>query len=577
MVRLAMQYRQVAALYEEICSNSSRLAKTSLVAGFLAAVPDEELCQCTLLLQGKVFPDWDERELGLSTQLVSRAIALATGYSAKDVESAWRNVQDLGETAQYLTGRKTQSTLWQEPLSVKKVFENLQKVASEEGSSSVDRKIKLLSELLTSASPLEAKYVIRTVLQQLRIGLGEGVMRDGLAWSFAGSSLVDGKLDKDAGEWVAAVQDAYDLTNDFGAVAIEGRKSGIEGLRKMELCPGRPVKVMLFIKAKGFDEAFETVGKPCACEYKYDGFRAQIHKSRSEIRVFTRRLENVTRQFPDVVEAVKSVHAESFVLDAEIVGMKDGKYSAFQDISQRIKRKHDIHRLVKELPVQVCVFDLLFCDGRTFTHCPFSERRKELERIVPFAEEICPSKIVVVEDDSSAQSLYEESLAAGNEGMMMKRLDAPYKPGARVGYGMKIKPTMETLEVVIVGAEWGEGKRAEWMSSFILAVRDGESLVEIGRMGTGLKEKPEEGFSFGEMTSLLMPLVEKEDGRVVSVAPKVVVEVDYEEIQASPSYSSGFALRFPRFVRLREDRAVEDVASLDDVKALYSSQRGRSA
>jgi DNA ligase-1 len=249
----------------------------------------------------------------------------------------------------------------------------------------------------------------------------------------------------------------------------------------------------------------------------------------------------------------------------------------FQNISQRIKRKYDIEEMAKKFPVQVNVFDVLFCDGKSLLKVPFAERRNVLKKVVAESSDLKLAEQLVTEDENSAEKFYKASLDAGNEGIMMKNLQGVYKPGSRVGFGVKVKPTMDTLEVVIVGAEWGEGKRGQWLSSFVIAVRDPETseFVEIGRVGTGIKEKVEEGVSFEQLTQLLLPLIVEEKGREVKVRPEVIIEVDYEEIQKSPTYSSGFALRFPRLVKLRADRSPEDINTVEDVRALAEGQRGR--
>ena len=254
-------------------------------------------------------------------------------------------------------------------------------------------------------------------------------------------------------------------------------------------------------------------------------------------------------------------------------------------MGKRIRRKYDIEQMAKEFPVEVNLFDILYFEGRTLLHTPFVERRKLLASLV----DNLPRKMVVVkqlvmEKEKEAEKFYKESLKAGNEGVMFKTLDAPYKPGARVGHMVKMKPVMETLDLVIVGAEWGEGKRAQWLSSFTLACIDEQGTFrEIGKMGTGIKEKEDvsekgdgvegEGVTFEQLTNELKPLIIGKGGKEVSVKPKIVVEVRYEEIQKSPTYSSGFALRFPRLVRLRVDRGPEECSALEMVEQLFFGQK----
>ncbi|MFA6888757.1 MAG: ATP-dependent DNA ligase, partial [Candidatus Woesearchaeota archaeon] len=284
---------------------------------------------------------------------------------------------------------------------------------------------------------------------------------------------------------------------------------------------------------------------------------------------------------PDVVDAVKKhVTSESCIFDCEIVGFnpKTTQYVAFQQISQRIKRKYDIEEAIKKLPVEINVFDILYYNGKSVIDKPFHERRALLNKIIhPKERVIVLSRIIITDKEEEANKFYNESLDKGNEGIMAKNLEAIYKPGSRVGFGVKVKPVMESLDVAIVGAEWGEGKRSKWMTSFIIACRDEENnLVTIGKVGTGIKELEGEGVTFEQLTEMLKENIINEKGKEVTVRPTIVIEVHYEEIQKSPTYSSGYALRFPRLIRLREDRGVYGCSTLKQVEELYTEQRGRN-
>jgi DNA ligase-1 len=583
-----MKYLRLAQLYEKLESTSKRLEKTALVGEFLKETKGYDLIY---LIQGKIFPNWDKRKIGVASRLLLKCLSLATGNSTDTIEKKWKDLGDLGLVAEQLTGKKKQATLFSQDISIRKVRSNLIKLAQLEGTGTVDKKVQLIAELLTSAQPIEAKYIIRTVIGDMRTGLGEGVMRDSLAWAFFSDDLeltYDAKKNSlvfasDRTEYDAIVneiQDAFNLTNDFVEVASVLKEKGRKGLASLTLTPGRPIKVMLYQKAKDFEDALKTVGTPAVCEYKYDGFRLQIHKSKDGVILFTRRLEDVTAQFPDVVSLIEQhVKADSFILDAEAVGVdaKSRKYLPFQDISQ-IKRKYNIEQLAKKFPVEVAVFDILYLDGQNLIKSPYEDRRRALKGVLKSSGRIKLIEQLITSTVKEAEKYYKESLAMGNEGIMVKNLQGIYKPGSRVGYGVKVKPVMETLDLVIVGGEYGEGKRSKWLASFIVACRDPDSgdLKEIGRVGTGIKEKDEEGTSFNILTELLKPSIISEKGKIVRVKPEIVIEVNYEEIQKSPKYSSGYALRFPRFVRLREDRDVEDVSDLSLVQGLYEKQRGRS-
>jgi len=584
-----MKYAELVEVYEKLDSTSKRLEKTEIISKLLKKASTEELKIIVLLLQGRVYPVWDERKLGVASRLVLKSLNIASGINTKDIESKWAKLGDLGLVAEHIVGKKKQSTLFSSDLTVKKVFENLKKLTGLEGQGTVDRKIKLIAELLTSAKPVESKYIVRSVLGDLRVGIGEGSLRDAIVWAFLypiryNKEKNDIELsDEKRAEYnkiVDVLQEAYDIANDFPEIAVIAKTKGIEGLAKVNLEIGKPIKVMLYQKAKDMEDAFDIVGKPAALEYKYDGFRLELHRKKDKIWLFTRRLENVTKQFPDVVNVIKShIKSDNYILDAEVIGIdpKTKKWLAFQNISQRIKRKYEIDRMVKDIPVMVNIFDGVLVDSENIIKKPFSERRELLKKIVKeVPNKLQLAKEIITDDIKKASKFYNEALGKGNEGIMVKSLDKPYKPGSRVGYGVKVKPIMETLDLVIVGADWGEGKRANWLSSFTIACIDEDgNFLEVGKVGTGIKEKDEEGVSFNQLTKLLKTLIISEKGKKVKVKPKIVIEVSYEEIQKSPTYSSGYALRFPRLVNLREDKPIDEASTISMVKELYNKQRGR--
>jgi len=597
-----MKYLKLVEIYHKLEQTTKRLAKTYILSKFLKETDIDSLPIVTLLLQGKLFPNWDENKLGVASKLVLKAINLSTGLSSKKIESDWKKTGDLGKTTENLVAKKSQATLFQSELTIKKVFNNLRKLAEMGGIGTVDKKIKLIAELLTSAKPIEARYIVRSVLEELRVGVGEGSLRDAIVWAFFEDKIqlnYDEKENKveiedreNYNKYIDAVQRAYDLTNDFSVVALAAKK-GLKALQNMDITIFKPLKVMLALKVADVEEGFKRCGEIVDAEYKLDGFRIQAHKKDNKIRIFTRRLDEVTDQFPDIVTNLKTnVKADSFILDSEAAGFnpKTKKYLPFQSISQRIRRKYNIKEMSDKFPVELNIFDILYLNGKNLIKHPLKERRELIEKIVKQEKR----KIVVVpniitDKAKEIKSFYEKSLAAGNEGIMIKNLDAPYKPGARVNYMVKLKPVMETLDLVIVGAEWGEGKRSNWLSSFTLACIDEDgNFLEIGKVGTGIKEiskpkdlkvleteftkKEEEGVTFQQLTEELKPLIIEEDGKEVKVKPKIVLEINYEEIQKSPTYSSGFALRFPRLVNLRTDRSPEEVSQIDFIEDLYYNQ-----
>ncbi|RME55480.1 ATP-dependent DNA ligase [Candidatus Woesearchaeota archaeon] len=627
-----MEYVKLAELYETLEKTSKRLEKVYHISSFLKKCPNSELKNVVYLLQGKIFPAWDERTIGLNSKLILKSIAKASGEPTSKIEKLWVKFGDLGLAALEVLKNKKQQTLFSEKLSIGTVISILRKITETEGAGTVDRKISMVAKLLTSSTNKESKYIVRTVLGELRTGIQQGTLRDALIFAFLPKIIgvnyycqeckspnlntkkcmncnapletnfskaykpkicvmSDELVQKECilpssetkarelyNKMVTLVQHAYDMSTDMGEIASLLKEKGLDGIKNLSLEVGKPIKVMLYLKAKNINDALNTVGKPAIIEKKFDGFRMQIHRKNDKVFLFTRRLENVTRQFPDVVEYVKKyIKSNNFIVDCEVLGIdpKTKKILPFQHISQRIKRKHNIAQMVKELPVKIVVFDAIMINGEVLLNQPLDERMKKLKSIIKNEK----NKVELVEElvsgsEKQIEKFYMQALKEGHEGIMIKNMKGIYKPGARVGYGMKIKPVMEPLDLVIVGAEWGEGKRAKWLSSFTLACKDKDDLKEIGKVGTGIKEKSELGVSFAELTKLLKPLIIEKKGKTVKVKPKIIVEVHYEEIQKSPTYSSGFALRFPRVVRLRSDeKPLDEISTLQQVKRFYEMQK----
>ena len=547
-----MKYLNLANLYLKLEETSSYLEKTEILSEFLKKLEKPEHIY---LLQGKIFPDWDERETGISQQLVIKALGKSAGEEKDKIIKLFKDLGDLGLVAEKIFKRKKQSTLSKSSLDVDKVLVNLQKLPDLQGKGTVERKLSLVIELLNSASSLEAKYLVRTLLNSLRIGIGAGTMRDSIALAFMEKNKEN--LDK--------VQHAYDMSTDFAKVLEAARKNRFN----LKIGLGKPIKVMLALKADSIKQGFEKVGKPAVFEYKYDGFRMLITKDKDSIQIFTRRLDNVTSQFPDVVKYIKdSVKVKSCILDGEAVGYnKKKQYQPFQAISQRIKRKYEVDRLARELPIELNLFDIVYLNGKSLLDKPFKFRRERLEKIIKEKKwKIVLAKQIITSDEKKAEKFYKAALKEGQEGLMIKKLDARYKPGARVGYMLKLKPADKELDLVITGAEAGTGKRAGWLTSYYVACKSGKEYREVGKVSTGLKEKEEQGLSFKELTKKIKPLITKEHGRRVEIKPKLIVTVVYQNIQRSPKYNSGYALRFPRITALRNDKPISEIATIEDMK-----------
>lgn len=550
-----MKYALFVELYSKLSSTTKRLEKIALLSSFLPSLKGHE--DLVYLLRGRVFPDYDIREIGISTQLMLKALARSYGLSLEHVVGEFKRVGDLGDIAFTCCKKKKQHGLFHSSLEADYVFDRLQKLASITGKGTVDLKIGIVTELLLKATPEEARYLVRTILSDLRIGVADAIVLESIDAAFF------------KGEHLDKVRYAYDLLTDSAEVLRIASK-GIKEFSKIKVIPGRALNVMLAVKATSIEEAFEACGKPAAFEYKYDGFRVLITYDGKEFRLFTRRLEEVTNQFPDIISYVKEhVRGKSFILDAEAVGFDAEKkrYLPFESVSQRIKRKYGIPELAKKLPVELNVFDVLYHNGEPLFDEPLSKRRALLEKIISSARwKIRLSEQLVTDSVEKAKAFYKESLHAGEEGIMVKNISVPYRPGRYVGYMVKIKPDVRDLDLVIVGAEYGTGKRAGGLTSFIVACRDNGDFKEVGMVSSGLKEKEGEGTTYKELNALLQKLIVSEKGNGVKVKPKVVVSVTYQNIQHSPTYSSGYALRFPRITHYRPERGTKDIASIEDIK-----------
>jgi len=669
-----MRFEQIATIYEQLEITPKRTNKLYLVGEFfketfpksdsITTEQKELLNHCVLLFSGKIFPPYMQLKLGFSTQYVIKALSIATGYSKDDITKLWSEKGDLGIVAQVVCTNKRQQTLFSQDLTIEHIFSNLTKIASIEGARAVEQKVQLIAELLADANALEAKYIIRFVLEVMRAGIGESTLRDALIWAYAPKQNYLTKYDVEQKKLIPAmdgftlasknifdtkkvtrseftevsqiqthpisldtslsykkrvaqvvtqsnfahdilwtesedesrsvyntvqtyVQQGIDMTNNVSDVALKLATNKIEEISVLTPTIGKPIKVMLAQKITTTSQAESTIGYPLFAEYKYDGFRMQIHKLGDDVHIFTRRLEDVTKQFPEAVQYIRDhILANECIIDSEAVGFdsQTKEYKPFQFISQRIRRKYDIEKLAEELPVEINVFDIIMLDGVNQTELPLRERRKVLCDIietVPY--KIRPSKGELITNEAELKIIYEDSLDAGNEGIMIKMPDAQYKPGSRVGSMLKLKPVMDTLDLVITKATWGEGKRASWFTSFtVCCIDDDGELFEVGKVSSGLKELEEQSndegiLTFSQMTQKLKPLIYKTGGLEVSVKPDVIIEVAYEEIQKSSTYNSGYALRFPRILFVREARSVDNASNLKQIEDYYYDQKKRTA
>lgn len=431
-------------------------------------------------------------------------------------------------------------------MTLSTVYRDLERIARASGRSSQQLKLNIIRSLLSNATPVEGKYLARLLMEDFRIGVGEGNAREAIAKAFS----VDSSL----------VEHAYQALNDLGEVGLLARR-GESSLRDVHIRIFHPVKMML--AQQGTIEGAITDNGEMAAEYKYDGSRFQFHKSGSGCRMYSRKLEDVTDALPDVIAMLDSSTDHEVILDGEVIAIQDGKPMPFQAVLRRFRRKYDIEAISKEIRMIPNIFDILFLDGDTLIDTPFSERRKLLESVVK--SHVAPQ--TVSDDPEVIGKIYEEALAAGHEGLMLKVPGSPYTPGIRGKNWIKIKPSVDTLDLAVIGADWGEGKRAHVFGSFLLACRDDGNLVPLSKVATGFSDE-----QLAEAYQILKDHVISRSGKEVKFEPFLVFEVGYSEIQKSPNYPSGFALRFPRFIRIRDDKAVEEVEELAGIRERYRQQ-----
>ncbi len=552
-----MRYMELVDVYEALDSTTKRLEKTSILAKFFRNIGAEEpqlLPIVTLMSLGRIFPTWSEEEMGLGSKLLMKAIALVAGVGPDDVENMTRDAGDIGLAAEILLKKKQQSTLFaRQPLTIEKVYSNLIKITTISGNRAQNKKMEILRELFSSSSPKEAKYITRTVLEELRVGVGEGTIKDAISEAFEIEKVV--------------VERAHMLTNNLGLVAEVAKEEGEEGLGKLTLKPGKPVKPMLAQLSPGIKISIEEMGW-ALCETKYDGIRVQIHRWGDDINIFTRRLENISNAVPEIVEYIrKSLPACDFIVEGEIIVTKDGKPISFQYILQRVRRKYDIEKMREKVPLKLYLFDVLYYNGPQID-TPFEERRRILESIVTVTKhklELSKQVKTTSEEVWKAEDLFTASIKGGHEGIMIKDPHAPYMPGIRGKKMLKLKAVPETLDLVIVGGTYGKGRRAHVIGSYLLAVRDeNNDFKTLAHAATGMDDN-----MLIELSGMVEPLIVKKTGRKVEITPSIILEIAYSEIVKSPEYESSYSLRFPVVKRIRNDIGLDDIDTVERVESMF--------
>ncbi len=551
-----MKYQELVDIYSALEATTKRLEKTSIIAEYLKKLDEDTIGKVGLLLRGGVFPAWSSEEIGIGTKLVERAVAEAVGTTQSKVEDAVRDNGDIGLACIELYSKKSQTTFFSQPLTIDFVFKSLQKLSKITGSKSTNRKISILLELLSQASASEAKYLTRTITEELRIGVGDGVVRDGIAQAFN----IDKKI----------VERAQMLTNDFSVVARTALLEGEEGLSKLNLTPGTPVKPMLAQLSPPVAEIIPEMGT-AICETKYDGIRLQVHRNGDEINIFTRRLENITHALPEIVDLFNEhLPHEDYIVEGEVIATRDGKPLPFQNILHRVRRKYNVEEAMENVPLKLFLFDVLYYEIPMIDN-PLIERRQTLEEIVDTSvDEMNLSTMIIATQDNipEVEELFETSISAQHEGIMIKDASQPYIPGIRGKKMLKYKAEPETLDMIIVGGTYGIGKRGDFIGSYLVALRDeNDDFKTVAYAATGLDDATLE-YLTGKMKEIEIST----KGREIVVEPKIVLEIAFSEIVESPEYETGYSLRFPVVKNIRKDKGPGDVDTVERLLSMYESR-----
>jgi DNA ligase-1 len=541
-----MLFMDFSRACEQLEGTSGRLDMIDIISRILPTLSPEELPVFVRFVMGRIFPDWSSKKLGIGPNLLYEAIGYVAGMNKEQVIEKITITGDAGRAVEELLSIKSQTTFFHEDLDIVRVYTELVAIAEIEGKKSQREKLQRVRRLLGNAHPLEGRYLTRIMLEELRIGVGEGSVRDAIARAF----LVDSAL----------VEHAMQALNDAGEVARLA-KLGPEALREVRITLFHPVRMMLAQQGT-IPDMIQEHGQ-IAAEFKYDGSRFQFHKKGNWARLYSRRLEDVTAALPDVIEKLITSTTHDVILDGEVIAMKEGKPMPFQSVLRRFRRRHDIAEAQDAIEMVPNVFDILYLDGETLIDLPLEKRRQRLESVLN--RHIAPQ--VVSSDPQEIERTYKEALEAGHEGIMIKVPASPYSPGQRGKNWIKIKPDVDTLDLAVIGGEWGEGKRAHVFGSFLVACQDQGKLIALSRVATGFSDE-----QLVEVYDLLKDRVIKKSGKEVSFEPDLVFEVGYSELQVSPTYEGGFALRFPRFIRIRDDKNITDVETLESIRERYRRQ-----
>jgi len=578
-----MEFSIIAEIFERMENTTKRIELTNLLVELLKKTPKKIIPNAVYLLQGIIRPNFEGVELGVAEKLAIRAISKSSGLSIKKIEDDYKKCGDLGITASNILKLKTQTTFTAEKITLERIYETLFRIAKLGGKGSQDLKMKYISSLLNDATPLEAKFVLKILLGTLRLGIAENTIMDALAIAFTGKKENKGQI-----------ENAYNVSSDLGKVSLLIATDGIDEIKKFKISLFSPIRPMLADRVKSEKEAIKKMSEIFAAEYKLDGERVQIHKQANEVILFSRRLENITQYYPDIVENVKkSLSVNEGVFEAEIVPINEntGEFLPFQELMHR-RRKYKLEKAISQYPITVNFFDVLYFDKKDCLNLEYSERRKILEKLVNEDDFSKLVPMLLVKNENEIEDFLENSINSGCEGLMLKTLDAPYRAGARGSNWLKLKREYrnelgDSLDLIVIGAYFGRGRRTGLYGTLLLGTYnpDKDNFPSVCKVGTGFTDE-----SLDQLYQILSNKITlKKNSRVVSemeadvwFEPELVLEIVASEITLSPIHKtglnlirkgSGFALRFPKFTgKIRYEKAVEDASTGEEVFALYKRQ-----
>lgn len=579
-----MEYSRVAARYEELEGISGRNEMTRVLAELLKETPRAELPLLVYLTQGKLRPDYEGVELGLAEKLALRVVSSASGLSAEKVYATYVKLGDIGTAAEQLLTTRSQGTLFSEGLTLKRVYDTLLRMASQTGSGSIELKLKELGSLLSDATPKEAKFIMRTVTGELRLGVADYTVLDAAATAFLGGKEERGTVER-----------AYNVHPDLGFVVAQAASKGLRGAEEIKLEVGVPIRPMLAERLGSAEAIVQKMGnKDVAAEYKLDGERLQLHKDGDVVKLFSRRLESITGNYPDAVELVRTrVKAKKAILEAEVVAISEdtGEYLPFQELMHR-RRKHGVEQAIEDYPVALNFFDILLLGQMDLTERPYTFRRKKLLETVMETDRTRLVPSLVGSDAAKIDEFMEEAIENGCEGLVIKDLSSTYRAGAREFAWIKLKreyrsELTDTIDLVVIGAFHGKGRRAGTYGTYLLGTLDEarEVFTSVAKVGTGFSDE-----DLARIPKLLKPYelrvkppdVESKMVPDVWFKPHMVIETIASELTLSPIHTaamglvrpgSGISLRFPKFTgKIRDDKSPQDATTVEEILGMYNRQ-----